>query len=255
MRLSARDLRWSAGKVIIVDEVSVEAAEGKVLGILGPNGSGKSTLLSMLANVLEPKDGVRELDGRDYSTWQRKQMARHMAVVQQIASTDRDLSVRDVIDLGRIPHRGYWHGIGDQDKQIIREAAEKTGVDGLLKRNWHTLSGGEQQRTHIARALAQHGDIMLFDEPTNHLDIAHQLDILDTLKATGITLIVALHDLNLAASFCDRVMILSHGKAVAAGDPNDILTVDLIREVYRVNARIIDTPDGSRLFQFISAVK
>ena len=255
MRIEAEDLSWWASGVLIVDGITVPALPGRVLGLLGPNGSGKSTLLGMLARTIQPSVGVVKLDGREYRDWGARELAQFLSVVQQKSTTDQDVTVRDVIDLGRIPHRRPWEGAGREDREVVVQAARRTGIEHLLDRDWQTLSGGEQQRAHLARAFAQAGQVMLLDEPTNHLDIAHQLDILATLRQTRATVVVALHDLNLATTFCDEVLVLSRGQAVCLGAPADVLTEELIRQVYGVEVRIL-RPEGedTPLFQFLKSV-
>lgn len=252
MKLEAEDLTWTAGNSVIVDGISVPARPGTILGLLGPNGSGKSTLLGMLARVIRPVRGTVTLDGRALDEWHPGEAARIMAVVQQKSTTDQDVTVADVIDLGRIPHRRRWAGASLKDRQVVRDAARRTGIEHLLDRDWHTLSGGEQQRAHLARAFAQQGDVMLLDEPTNHLDIAHQLEIMTTLRECGVSVVVALHDLNLATTFCDEVLVLHQGRAVCLGSPAEVLTAERILDVYGVRVRILH-PDGDDkpLFQFI----
>ncbi|WP_316669296.1 ABC transporter ATP-binding protein [uncultured Propionibacterium sp.] len=252
MRLEAKGVGWSAGGSVIIDGIDVTAVPGHVLGLLGPNGAGKSTLMNVLARLVEPDRGELSLDGRDYSQWGRREMARTLVAVQQQATTDQDVLVEDVIDLGRIPHRSHWAGVSGHDRRVVRRAARATRVEHLLERHWWTLSGGEQQRVQIARAFAQEGRIMLLDEPTNHLDIAHQLDVLDRVRATGLTVVVALHDLNLAAAYCDEVLVLEGGRAVHYGPPAQVLTAEVVREVYKVEVRVLHPePGGPPLFQYL----
>ena len=252
MKLETENLTWTAGSAIIVDGISVPAMPGRILGLLGPNGSGKSTLLGMLARTIQPRSGEIILGDRPYAQWTPTQIAQRISVVQQKATTDQDVTVQDVIDLGRIPHRRRWAGPNPQDRKVVADAARRTGIEHLLTRDWQTLSGGEQQRAHLARAFAQEGQLMLLDEPTNHLDISHQLEILATLRESGVSVVVALHDLNLATSFCDEVLVIHQGRAVCLGKPAEVLTADLIREVYGVEVRILH-PEGDEtpLFQFL----
>lgn len=255
MRIEGEHLSWSAGGNIIVDGISVPAMPGRVLGLLGPNGSGKSTLLGMLARTIRPAAGVVCLDGRELAEWEPRELARTLSVVQQKSTTDQEVTVHDVIDLGRTPHRHSWMGAGVRDREVVLAAARRTGIEHLLQRDWHTLSGGEQQRAHLARAFAQEGRVMLLDEPTNHLDIVHQLEILETLREPDLTVVVALHDLNLATAFCDEVLVLSGGTAVCLGAPAEVLTEELIAEVYRVEVRILyPEQDGLPLFQFLRPI-
>lgn len=254
MRLEAKDVTWSAGGTVIIDGIDVTAIPGHVLGLLGPNGAGKSTLMNALARLVTPDRGELSLDGRPYAQWGRREMARTLVAVQQQAGTDQDVLVADAIDLGRIPHRSRWAGVSRHDREVAARAARLTGVEHLMQRHWQTLSGGEQQRVQLARAFAQEGRIMLLDEPTNHLDIAHQLDVLDRVRATGLTVVVALHDLNLAATYCDEVLVLKGGRAVHYGPPAQVLTAEVVRDVYRVEVRVLHPdPDGPPLFQYLRA--
>jgi iron complex transport system ATP-binding protein len=240
--LAARAVSWSAGGKLIVDGIDLEVGRGELLGLLGPNGSGKSSLLRLLAGVRKPGGGAVLLDGDPLQALPRRAVARRVALVEQQADTEVDLRVLDVIRLGRIPHRGVFGGDRTADDDAVALAVARTGLAERLEQPWRTLSGGERQRVQIARALAQDPRELLLDEPTNHLDIHHQLELLALVAALPVTSIVALHDLNLAAMFCDRLLVLRDGRAVAAGPPDEVLTPELIADVYRVRAVV--TPDG-----------
>jgi iron complex transport system ATP-binding protein len=236
--LEARQVVWHRGGALVVDAVTLRPAPGTTIGLLGPNGSGKSSLLRLLNGTAKPDSGVVTLDGTDLATTSRRDVARAVAVVSQHAHTDTDIRVRDVVRLGRIPHRGFLGATGPRDELAVAAALEHTGLLDKADRLWHTLSGGERQRVHIARALAQEPRELLLDEPTNHLDIRHQLDLLSLVAQLPITCVVALHDLNLAATFCDEVIVLDRGRAVAGGPPGDTITAELIAEVYGVRAQV-----------------
>jgi iron complex transport system ATP-binding protein len=240
--LQAQDVSWSVGGRTIVDGVTLDVEPGATLGLLGPNGSGKSSLLRLLAGVRRPASGTVLLDGRDLRELRRREVARRVAVVEQHATTEVDLRVIDVVRLGRIPHRAAWGPEGTGDREAVALALERTGLQGAEERSWHTLSGGERQRVHIARALAQEPQELLLDEPTNHLDVHHQLELLALVRRLPVTSVVALHDLNLAAMFCDHLVVLAAGRVVATGTPTEVLTPELIADVYRVGAVV--TPDG-----------
>jgi iron complex transport system ATP-binding protein len=242
MSLRAERVSWSAGGRLIVDDVSIQIADGETVGLLGPNGSGKSSLIRLLAGVRSPTSGSVLLAGDDLAGLRRRAIARRVAVVEQHATTEVDLTVREVVSLGRIPHRSAWGPDSTGDAEAIDRALRRTGLDGSAGRSWHTLSGGERQRVHIARALAQEPTELLLDEPTNHLDIHHQLELLSLVRELPLTSVLALHDLNLAAMFCDRLVVLSGGRVVAGGTPAEILTPELIADVYRVRAVV--TPEG-----------
>ncbi|MFE6197409.1 ABC transporter ATP-binding protein [Streptomyces sp. NPDC057838] len=234
-----------AGGRLVLDGVVLAPEPGSTLGVLGPNGSGKSTLLRLLAGLLTPTAGVVTLDGTPLDDLPRRTVARRLAVVAQQSDTQTELTVQDVVRLGRIPHRRPWTPASAEDERAVRDALERTGLADRAGRLWHTLSGGERQRVQIARALAQEPRELLLDEPTNHLDIHHQLDLLALVNRLPVTTVVALHDLNLAATYCDRVVVLCAGRVVAGGTPADVLTEELIAEVYGVRARVqADGPDG-----------
>lgn len=243
MTLETRDVRWSRGGALVVDGVSLHPEPGTTVGLLGPNGSGKSSLLRLLQGAARPDAGEVLLDDRTLSSWRRRDIARTVAVVTQHAETDADIVVRDVVRLGRTPHRPVWGGSTAGDEQAVDAALARVGLTDKADRLWHTLSGGERQRAQIARALAQEPRELLLDEPTNHLDIRHQLDILALVSSLPVTSIVALHDLNLAATYCDSVLVLREGRVVAAGTPAAVLTPALIADVYGVRARVI--PDAT----------
>ncbi|PZT73519.1 MULTISPECIES: ABC transporter ATP-binding protein [unclassified Streptomyces] len=233
--------REAAGRLLL-DGVTLAPGPGTTVGLIGPNGSGKSTLLRILAGVLAPHTGVVTLDGAPLAATGRRAVARRVAVVDQHAVTQEELSVLDVVRLGRIPHRRAWSAPTGEDAAAVDEALERTGLTDRRDQSWHTLSGGERQRVQIARALAQRPRELLLDEPTNHLDIQHQLELLSLVTSLPLTAVIALHDLNLAAMFCDRIVVLDRGRAVAAGSPAQVITEELIRDVYRV--RSVVTPDG-----------
>ncbi|WP_215450429.1 ABC transporter ATP-binding protein [Streptomyces sp. ATCC 21386] len=231
---------------LILDGVSVAPRPGSVTGLLGPNGSGKSTFLRLLSGVLAPTSGVVTLDGRPLPDWGRRPVARRVAVVEQQADTLVELTVLDVVRLGRIPHRRAWTPATEADENAVRTALERTGLTDRADQPWHTLSGGERQRVQIARALAQEPRELLLDEPTNHLDIHHQLDLLHLVAELPVTSVVALHDLNLAAMYCDQVVVLRDGRVVAAGTPAATLTESLIADVYGVRATVTRPGSGDR---------
>ncbi|MEV7404377.1 ABC transporter ATP-binding protein [Streptomyces sp. NPDC091267] len=240
--LRADRVSRTAGGRLILDGVCLAPPPGATIGLIGPNGSGKSTLLRILAGVLAPDAGTVTLDDDPLAAVGRRTVARRVAVVDQHALTQVELSVLDVVGLGRIPHRRAWSAPAPEDEAAIHEALERTGLTDRRNQSWHTLSGGERQRVQIARALAQQPRELLLDEPTNHLDVQHQLELLSLVAELPLTAVIALHDLNLAAMFCDRIVVLSEGRVVAGGTPAEVITQELIAEVYRVRAVV--TPDG-----------
>ncbi|MBA8826010.1 iron complex transport system ATP-binding protein [Saccharopolyspora lacisalsi] len=252
MSMRAENVSWRAGGRMIVDGVRLDPDPNSTVGLLGPNGSGKSTLLRLLAGVRATSSGVVRLDGVPLSELHRKEVARRVAVVEQHVTTEVDMSVLDVVGLGRVPHRRTWTGPSAADDAAVRSALEQTRMQDRAEQSWHTLSGGERQRVQIARALAQQPRELLLDEPTNHLDIRHQLDLLALVVRIPVTSVIALHDLNLAAMFCDHLVVLGEGRAVAAGSPAQVLTEELIADVYGVRSAVTpDGPDGRPSVRFL----
>jgi len=245
--ISVQDVRWSASGKMIVDGVSLVAEAGKTLGLIGPNGSGKSTLLRLICRLRRVESGVITLGATDIGSMSRIAIARRIALVEQQATTDSQVTVLDIVRLGRTPHRGALSPWTQADENAVENGLGYVGMSERRHQLWHTLSGGERQRVHIARALAQTPTELLLDEPTNHLDIHHQLEILSLVKNMPVTSIVALHDLNLAAMFCEALAILHQGRVVAAGAPEDVLTADLIRDVFGVRAHVESSPHHNRL--------
>ncbi|MFV2012467.1 MULTISPECIES: ABC transporter ATP-binding protein [unclassified Micromonospora] len=244
MRIRAEKITWAVrGKPLLAD-VTLDAPDGTLIGLLGPNGSGKSSLLRVLAGLQRPDAGRVLLDGVDTRSMPRRVLARRLAVVTQHHASDADMSVLDVLLLARIPHRPLLAAGSAGDVAAAEQALVDAGLAGFADRRWSTLSGGERQRVDIARALLQQPQVLLLDEPTNHLDVRYQLDLLERLAAGPPTVIAALHDINLAARFCDRIVLLNGGRVVAAGSPAQVLTPARIAEVYEVHAQVDDDPDG-----------
>ncbi|UYU32893.1 siderophore ABC transporter ATP-binding protein EitC [Siccibacter colletis] len=252
MSISAENICWRVGKKVIVDDVSLSVAQGQTLGLLGPNGSGKSSLLRVLAGLRRPSAGRVLLDEHDISGMAKKQVARRVAFVEQHGGTDANIRVRDVVKLGRIPHHSPLSSWTPEDERIVNHALERVEMLDRSAQGWLSLSGGERQRVHIARALAQQPTEILLDEPTNHLDIHHQIQLMRLISALPVTSIVALHDLNHAAMFCDALIVMQKGKIVASGTPDAVLTEALLRDVFQVNARIEISPyHGKKHIHFI----
>ncbi|KFF98496.1 histidinol phosphatase [Streptomyces scabiei] len=250
--LRAERVSRTADGTLILDGVSLAPRPGTVTGLLGPNGSGKSTLLRLLAGVIAPASGVVTLDDRPLDRVGRRAVARRIAVVAQQADSQVELTVHDVVRLGRVPHRRAWTPASPADEEAVRTALARTGLADKAHRSWHTLSGGERQRVQIARALAQEPHELLLDEPTNHLDIQHQLALLTLIGELRLTSVVALHDLNLAAMYCDHLVVLGQGRVVAAGTPHDVLTESLVADVYGVRATVTRTgPDDRPHIRFL----
>ncbi|WP_426367949.1 ABC transporter ATP-binding protein [Streptomyces sp. E-08] len=238
MRITAEDLSWSVAGTPVVRGVCADIAPGETVGLIGPNGSGKSSLLRCLAGLRTPDAGTVRYDGVSVRDWSARRIARRVAFVDQDAGADSDLRVADVVGLGRIPSRDPWRGPDATDRAVVAAALERLGLTALADRSWKALSGGERRRAHIARALAQQPYGLLLDEPTNHLDVTHQLQLMELLTGTDRTVLVALHDLSLAARYCDRLLLLHHGRLVASGPPAAVLTARRLAEVFEVDAEL-----------------
>lgn len=247
MRVVIDAVDWGVKDVTILHDVSAELPTGSVTGLIGPNGSGKTSLLHVLAGARRPTRGRVKVDGEDIHALPSRVRARRLALLEQHASTTLDLTVRQVVELGRIPYRGRWPGQDCEGAEHIHSALHLGRIEDLADRRWQTLSGGERQRTQLARALAQRPSLLMLDEPTNHLDLGHQIDFLETVRSLGITTVAALHDLDLAAAFCDRLIVLRGGHVVAEGPVEAVLTSDLISEVYGVRATVERHDAAARL--------
>ncbi|MBT2897210.1 ABC transporter ATP-binding protein [Streptomyces sp. McG3] len=242
MECRAHRLEWTVSGRAVVDGVTFTVPPGSFTGLIGPNGSGKSTVLRLLAGVLRPSTGQALLDGTDVATLKRRCVARRLALVAQETASEVEMTVAQVVMLGRSPHHRRGAAT-DSDVRAVEQAMATMGVAALAERSWTTLSGGERQRASIARALAQETPALLLDEPTNHLDISHRLDLLEVLSHIDTTVVAALHELDLAARYCDHLVLLDAGRVVASGPPEAVLTPALLEQVYRVRATVGVGPD------------
>ena len=242
--VSARDLRveYPDGRQVAISGVPFLVAEGERVALLGPNGSGKSTLLRCVYGTLAPTTGRALLDGEDLQAIGPRARARRVATVPQENTAEFELTVRELVALGRSPHKRFWEGDTARDRALADRALARVGLAGLAGRPFPDLSGGERQRALVARALVQDPALLVLDEPTNHLDIRYQLEILSLIRQLGTSNLLALHDLTLAAAHCDRLYVLKEGRVVAEGPPADVLTPALLHAVYGVEAEVIPHP-------------
>lgn len=244
MKITVQHLQKALGGRPVLRDVTLDIPENKVLGIIGPNGSGKSTLLRCIGRVLRPEGGAVLLDGRSLQDYTPRQSAQSMAMVAQHNTYNFDFTVREVVLMGRSPHKRALQRDTAEDLRLVGESLAAVGLAGFEDRSFSHLSGGEQQRVVLARALAQQTPCLLLDEPTNHLDIRYQLQLMDLVRGLGKTVIAAVHDLNIAALYCDRLVVLQEGAIVAAGTPAEVLTPALIQRVYGVHARVLSDENG-----------
>jgi iron complex transport system ATP-binding protein len=231
------------GEKSIINDVCLTVGEGKILSIIGPNGSGKSTLLKAISRNVKPREGSVFLDGSDIRRFDAKALARHLAVLHQGSHAPADLTVRDLVEYGRFPYQHWWKGKSEADHKLVDWSLEQTGLANLAARRVSTLSGGEQQRAWIAMALAQKPRVLLLDEPTTYLDICYQFEVLELVsrlnREQGITVIMVLHDINYAAKYSDHIAVLCNGQVFAVGRPDEVITADILRKVFRVEGRVL----------------
>ncbi|MFC9242158.1 ABC transporter ATP-binding protein [Streptomyces decoyicus] len=253
MRLDITGLSVEVGGKRLVHDITLRAGSGRLVGLVGPNGSGKSTLLRCVYRALRPAAGTVRLDGADLHAMDAREGARLLAALPQEASTEFDFTVAEVVAMGRLPHQRGAGRASAEDSARCARALARVGADQLAGRGFLSLSGGEKQRVLIARALAQDPQVLVLDEPTNHLDIAQQLEVLALVRAGGtsptgsgkrLTVLTALHDLNLAAVHCDELYVIAGGRIVAAGPPHDVLTPELLAEVFGVRAHRVRHPES-----------
>ena len=239
MNITAENIKMKIGDNEILKGVSIDSKNREFVGIIGPNGSGKSTLLKSIYRILKPNDGCIKLGDMDISKMSIKESAKKMAVVSQHNYYNFDFTVKEVVSMGRSPHKKNLERDNIEDFEIVKESLQKVGMSEFSNRSFSTLSGGEQQRVILARALAQKTPCLILVEPTIHLDIKYQLSLLNIVKSLDLTVISAIHDLNIASMYCDRLFVMKDGQIVASGTLQDILTKELIKEIYEIDVEII----------------
>ncbi|MFV0518140.1 MAG: ABC transporter ATP-binding protein [Aminipila sp.] len=246
MNLSVEHICVSISKKEIVKNISLNVQNGEVVGILGPNGCGKSTLLKSIYKVLKPSEGTVFLEKENVIDAKPKSIAKKMAVVGQFNELSFDFSVQEVVMLGRAPHKSLMEADKEEDFQLVENALRIVNLLEYKDRSYSTLSGGEKQRVILARAIAQEPKFLVLDEPTNHLDIKYQLQILNIVKKLNIGVLAALHDLTISADFCDKIYMMKKGEIIAYGSPTEILTKELIKEVYEIDCEIYRNPINNK---------
>lgn len=244
--LRAEALSLAYGETAVVGDLNLEVPAGRITGLIGPNGCGKSTLLRGLTRLLKPSTGRVLLDGTDIHSLGAKDLARRLGLLPQTPLAPGGITVAELVGLGRAPHQGWLARNSDADRAAVARALELTGTTELADRIVDELSGGQRQRVWIAMVLAQDTGVLLLDEPTTFLDLAHAIDVLDTIvelnEARGTTVVMVLHDLNLAARYCDHLVAMADGTVVAAGTPGDVLTEQLLADAYGLAAKVVDDP-------------
>jgi iron complex transport system ATP-binding protein len=231
--LDVHNLHWSAGDIPILSDISFNIPKGAFVGLIGPNGAGKSSLMRCLYGVNKPQVGNVFLHNKNLLDMPARDQAKQVAVILQEHTTHMGLNVWDVVAQGLTPHKGLFEWTNKQDLKNIELAIEKMDLQSLKNQPFEQLSGGEKQRVMLARAQVQNPQLLIMDEPTNHLDVHYQIEVLNTVKKMDISVLASIHDLNLAAAFCDYLLVIDKGKIVDQGLPKDVLTEDMISKVFK----------------------
>lgn len=241
--IKAKDLYFSYDKdKSFITKLNVEIEKGKITTILGPNGSGKSTLLSIFAGLNKPTSGEVSINGKSVNSLKQKELAREIAIVHQQNTVPSDITVKELVAYGRIPHKKYFQGNNESDDEIIEWAIKRTGLENLKDKAVMGMSGGERQRAFIAMSLAQKSEILFLDEPTTYLDIYHQIEILELVKELNdeedLTVVMVLHDINQAIKYSDNVIVMKAGEVIASGNANSVINMSLLNNVYNIGGFI-----------------
>ncbi len=248
-RLAAKGVTVGYGDRTVIDSLDVAIPQGVVTTIIGPNGCGKSTLLRTLSRLLKPTSGSVVLDGEDIARMRTRDVAKKLGLLPQAPVAPEGLTVADLVARGRHPHQSWLRQWSSDDASVVERALAMTGVADLADRPVDALSGGQRQRVWISMTLAQGTDLLLLDEPTTYLDLAHAIDVLDLvddLHESGRTVVMVLHDLNLAARYSDNLIVMKAGSVLAQGHPREVLTAELLHEAFGLRAMVIDDPVGDR---------
>ncbi|WP_066638511.1 ABC transporter ATP-binding protein [Desulfolucanica intricata] len=242
MKLQVKNLSFAYDYKPIIKDICLNVKKGEFVGLIGPNGSGKSTVLKNLYRALKPDAGEVKLDGGNLFKLTHKKAATKIGVVGQENLVPFDFKVEEIVAMGRSPHKKFFDRDTPRDKEIVRHSLAYLGMEDMTQRSYLHLSGGEKQRVLIARVIAQETDFLILDEPTNHLDIRYQLQILDLVKHLHATVLTAIHDLNIAALYCDRLYVLKDGRLYKTGTPEEVLTPEIISAVYGIEADVTIHP-------------
>ena len=232
----SRESRW------LLRDIGLRVGQGEFVGLIGPNGSGKTSLLRCAYRSTEPASGQLHLDGEDLWSRSPRWSAQRIAVVLQEFPQEFGLTAGDIAAMGRTPHKALFDGDTLEDAQLVAQALEQVGLGARADDAFATMSGGEKQRVLLARALVQQPGLLILDEPTNHLDPRYQLELLQHLRSLGLSTLASFHDMNLAAAFCDRLYVIDEGELVASGTPTEVLTTELLQQVFGVRALVDSHP-------------
>lgn len=243
MSIKTENINVTLEKNNILKDINIEVDNKEVVGIIGPNGSGKSTLLKCIYRVLKPSDGVIKIDNINMNSISVKESSKKLSVLSQHNDYNFDFTVKEIVLMGRAPYKKFMERDNKEDYDILNDALKKVDMIEFKDRSFKSLSGGEQQRVILARALAQQPKCLILDEPTNHLDIKYQLQLMRIVKGLNVEVIAAIHDLNIAAMYCDKIYVLKNGEIIKFGKTKEVLTKKLIKDVYEVDADVIINED------------
>lgn len=237
-KLQVENLSFEIGKTQILKNISFEVEENSFVGVIGPNGSGKSTMLKSIYGVNKPSGGNIYFEGQNLLEISGKERAKKIAVLAQESGGQFDFSVQQVVEMGRYPHKNALENYSKEDHQKVEKVLKEMKLEDYKDRSFNTLSGGEKQRVLIARLLVQESKFIILDEPTNHLDIGHQIEIMNIIKNMGVTVLSAIHDMNMASIYCDKLVVMKKGELIRQGKTEEVLTPELLRELFNVSAEI-----------------
>lgn len=246
MNFSAENLTLGYGNYIVLKDINVTIPKNKITILVGSNGCGKSTLLKTMSRLLKPFEGKVVLGDEDIFSKPNKEVAKKLSILTQSPTAPSDLTVFNLVKQGRYPYQSWFNQWSKEDEKIVEYALEKTGISDIKDKKLSDLSGGQKQRAWIAMTLAQQTDIILLDEPTNHLDIKYKIEVLDLLKELNEkenrTIVIVLHDINLACRYADHIIAIKDGKVYGEGEPEEIISEGLIKEVFQINSKIVPCP-------------
>ena len=246
-KVKVKNLRFNIDKKEILKDITLEVPKGSFVGVIGPNGSGKSTLLKNIYRLYKPSSGHIYIDNKDLSKMKDKECAREIAVLAQESTSQFDFTVEQIVKMGRYPYKSIFEDYSKKDIQIVKDMLKKVGLEKYTKRSFSNLSGGEKQRTLIARALVQDADFLVLDEPTNHLDIGYQIQLMDLVKSLEITTLSAIHDMNIAAMYCDYLIVMKDGQIQDFGTVKEVINEKMLKDVFGVNAYVGVNPINNKL--------
>lgn len=246
-KLQVENLKFTIDNKEILKGISFDVPKGSFVGVIGPNGCGKSTLLKNIYRLYKPSSGHIVLDNKELAKMKDKDCAKEIAVLAQENSTHFDFTVEQIVKMGRYPYKSVFEDYSKDDINMVKEMLEKVGLESYRDRDFSQLSGGEKQRALIARALVQNTDFLILDEPTNHLDIGYQIQLMDLVRSFDITTLAAIHDMNLAAMYCDYLIVMKDGKIKEVGIVEDVINAIMLKEVFGVNAYVGVNPINKKI--------